>query len=278
VNHLSKLEPIGRLALSAALMCGAVPAAAQTPQEVLQQVKYEQHIDAQLPLDLKFHDETGREVALGEYFGKRPVVLALVYYECPMLCTLVLNGLVRSLRTMSLQPNSDFDVVAVSFNPKETPKLAAEKKSAYLRDYGKAATAPGWHFLTGDATAIERLTETVGFRYMYDARTQQYAHASGIIVTTPAGKLYRYFYGIEYAPRDLRLALVDASAGKAGTLVDQMLLYCYHYDPQTGKYGVLITRVIRVLGTSTVLLLGGFVLLSLRRERRAARAHGARSS
>jgi protein SCO1/2 len=254
------------------LNAGVQPLHAQTPNEVIQQVKYEQKINAQLPLDLKFKDETGRDVVLGEYFGRKPVVLALVYYECPMLCTMVLNGLIKSLRVLDFEPGKEFDVVVVSFAPKETPALAAEKKAVYLREYGKAGTAPGWHFLTGEPDSIGKLTGTVGFRYLYDERTQQYAHASGIIVATPEGKLHRYFYGIEYAPRDLRLALVDASQNKIGTLADQVLLFCYHYDPQTGKYGVLITRVIRLFGTATVVLLGGFILFSLRRERRVRTA------
>jgi protein SCO1/2 len=257
----------------AAVMCAALALApimvAQTPNEVIQQVRYDQKINAQLPLDSKFRDETGREVKLGEYFGKKPVVLALVYYECPMLCTMVLNGLIKSLRVLEFEPGKEFDVVAVSFNPKETPALAAEKKAGYLREVGKRARPEGWHFLTGEPDAIQRITETAGFQYIYDERTQQYAHASGIIVVTPQGKLYRYFYGIEYAPRDLRLALVDASANKIGTLADHMMLFCYHYDPTTGKYGVLITTILRVAGTALVLVLLGYVLLSLRRERRA---------
>jgi len=275
LSTLSKLERIGRVTLSVALLWGlATPAPAQTPNQVLKGVAYEQKINAQLPLDLKFKDEAGRDVRLGDYFGKRPVVLALVYYECPMLCTMVLNGLVKSLRMVKFDAGREFDVVAVSFNPRETPALAAEKKAVYVRETGKMHTAQGWHFLTGEPAAIASLTETAGFRYLYDQRTQQYAHASGIIVVTPQGRLYRYFYGIEYSPRDLRLALVDASENKIGTLADQMMLFCYHYDPSTGKYGVLITRVIRALGTGTVLLLAGFVLLSLRRERRMKTAQG----
>lgn len=247
---------------------------AQSPAEVIQQVAFEQKINQPLPLGLKFRDEAGREVALGDYFGRRPVVLALVYYECPMLCTFVLNGLVKSLKVLKFEPGREFDVVVVSFNPAETPALAAEKKAAYLREYGRARTAAGWHFLTGEPAAIAALTESAGFRYFYDEKSAQFAHASGIMVATPEGKLFRYLYGIEYAPRDLRLAVVEASAGKLGTVVDQVLLYCFHYDPETGKYGVLIHRIIRLAGTGTVLALGIFLLVMFRRERRGAAAAG----
>lgn len=247
-------------------------ASAQSIGEVMQEVAFEQKINQPLPLELAFRDEAGRAVTLGDYFGRRPVVLALVYYECPMLCTFVLNGLVKSLRTLSFQPGREFEIVVVSFNPTETPALAAEKKAAYLRDYGRATTAAGWHFLTGEPEAIGALTEAVGFRYLYDEKSAQFAHASGIMVVTPEGKLFRYFYGIEYAPRDLRLAVVEASAGKLGTLVDQVLLYCFHYDPETGKYGVIITRIIRLAGTGTVLALGIFLFILFRRERQGEAA------
>jgi protein SCO1/2 len=267
------------LAAAALLGGGVFPAGAQTPQQVIEEVRFEQRINAQLPLELKFRDETGREVALGEYFGKRPVVLALVYYECPMLCTLVLNGLIKTLRAVKYTPGKEFDIVVVSFDPGETPQLAAEKKASYVRELGRPETAGGWHFLTGEEENIRKLTETVGFQYIYDAKTDQYAHASGIMVATPQGKLYRYFYGIEYAPRDLRFALIEASQNKVGTLADQVMLFCYHYDPTTGKYGVLINRVMQLLGTATVVLLAGFILVSLWRERRktalAGAGHGA---
>lgn len=268
------------LAAAALLAGGVFPAGAQTPQQVIEEVRFEQRINAQLPLELKFRDETGREVALGEYFGKRPVVLALVYYECPMLCTLVLNGLIKTLRAVKYTPGKEFDIVVVSFDPGETPQLAAEKKASYVRELGRPETAGGWHFLTGEEENTRKLTETVGFKYIYDAKTDQYAHASGIMVATPQGKLYRYFYGIEYAPRDLRFALIEASQNKVGTLADQVMLFCYHYDPTTGKYGVLINRVMQLLGTATVVLLAGFILVSLWRERRktaalAGAGHGA---
>ncbi len=249
-------------------LSGSGSVLAQSPAEVIQQVAFEQRINQPLPLELVFRDEAGRTVALGDYFGRRPVVLALVYYECPMLCTYVLDGLVRGLKPLSFNPGQDFDVVVVSFNPKETPELAAAKKENYVRLYGRPGTMGGWHFLTGEAEAIRALTEAVGFRYLYDAETQQYAHASGVVVLTPQGKLFRYFYGIDYAPRDLRLALVEASSGKLGTVTDQLLLFCYHYDPTTGKYGLLIMRVLQAMGLATVLALGTFMVTMFRRERR----------
>ncbi len=251
---------------------GAGAALAQSPAEVIEQVAFEQRINQPLPLELTFRDEAGRSVALGDYFGRRPVVLALVYYECPMLCTYVLDGLVRTLRPLSFNPGQDFDVVVVSFNPKETPALAAAKKENYLKNYGRPGTANGWHFLTGEAESIRRLTEAVGFRYLYDSGTAQYAHASGVVVVTPQGKLFRYFYGIDYPSRDLRLALVEASANKLGTVTDQLLLFCYHYDPTTGKYGLLITRVLQILCLSTVFFLGVFLVTMFRRERRLSAA------
>jgi protein SCO1/2 len=252
----------------AASLCGAAAVLAQSPAEVIQKVAFEQKINQPLPLELAFRDEAGRAVALGDYFDRRPVVLALVYYECPMLCTYVLDGLVRTLKPLSFNPGQDFEVVIVSFSPKETPELAAAKKENYLKSYGRPQTANGWHFLTGEPEAIRALTEAVGFRYLYDEETNQYAHASGLVVLTPQGKMFRYFYGIDYPPRDLRLALVEASANKLGTVTDQLLLFCYHYDPTTGKYGLLITRVLQTLCLSTVLALGIFLVMMFRRERR----------
>lgn len=240
-----------------------------TPAEVIREVGFEQKLETQLPLDLKFRDETGREVALREYFGKRPVVLALVYYECPMLCNMILNGVASSLRVVNLDAGTDFDVVAVSFDPRETPELAAAKKEQYVEEYGRPGTASGWHFLTGDEEAIRRLTQAVGFKYFWDQESQQFAHASGVMVATPQGKLSRYFYGIEYAPRDMRLGLVEASAGRIGSPVDAILLYCFHYDPVTGKYGLVIMNVMRLAGIATVVLLAGFIVVMLRRERKA---------
>jgi protein SCO1/2 len=244
-----------------------------TPADVIREVGFEQRLEAQLPLDAGFRDETGRAVTLREYAGKRPLVLALVYYDCPMLCTLILNGLTSSLKAVNLDAGIDFDVVAVSFDPRETPELAAGKKQAHVKEYGRAGSERGWHFLTGDAEAIRQVTEAAGFKYYWDEESQQFAHASGVIVVTPEGRLARYFYGIEYAPRDLRLGLVEASAGKIGSRVDRMLLYCFHYDPASGKYSLAVMNIVRVLGTATVALIVGFILVMLRRERRGELAH-----
>lgn len=226
--------------------------------KALSNVGLEQKLDQQLPLDLVFRDENGEEVTLGKYFGQKPVVLALVYYDCPMLCTQVLNGMVTSFRVLPFQVGKEFDVVTVSFDPRETSALATTKKKVYvnyLPEKMRPAAMNGWHFLTGDQANIAKLTDAVGFRYYYDETTKQFAHASGIMVATPHGKLSRYFYGIEYAPRDLRLGLIESSAEKIGSPVDQLLLYCYHYDPSTGKYGAAVMKIMRIAGVITVLAL-----------------------
>lgn len=232
------------------------------------EVGIDQRLNEQVPLDLTFRDEAGRTVHLRDYFGDKPLILSLAYYDCPMLCSLVVNGLIRTLRTLSFSAGNEFNVLTVSFNPKETPPMAAIKKQTALQSYSRPGAEAGWHFLTGDEDAIQRLTQAVGFRYQYDEKSKQYAHASGIIILTPQGKVSRYFYGIEYAPRDVRLGLVEASAGKIGSPVDQVLLLCFHYDPTTGKYGFLITSGLRVAAAATVLALGAFMLISSRRDRR----------
>jgi protein SCO1/2 len=255
---------------------GEIVSANETPGS-LQGIGIDQRLNESLPLALPLRDEAGRAVTLGDYFGKRPVILALVYYNCPMLCTQVLNGLVASLNVMSLEAGRDFDVVAVSFDPRDTPAGAAAKKEAYLSRYKHPASDAGWHFLTGDAAAIETLTKAAGFRYRFDEKLDQFAHASAIMVATPQGRLAHYFYGIEYAPRDLRLGLVEASAGKVGTPVDQVLLYCFHYDPATGKYGAVVMNIVRLSGVLTVGLIAvGLVVLSRRRNRLKKRAGGTR--
>ena len=232
-------------------------------------VNIEQRLNAQIPLQASFHDEFGRTVKLDEYFHQgRPVVLALVYYECPMLCTQVLNGLASTLRLMKLQMGTDYDVLTVSFDPRETPELAAAKKRAYLQRYGRPNAQNYWHFLTGDQANIHALTEAVGFHYQWDPTVQQFAHATGIMVLTPEGVLSKYFYGIEYTPKDLRLGLVEASQNHIGSVVDRVLLYCYHYDPRTGKYGAVITNILQLAGGATVLILGAFVFILFRREPR----------
>jgi protein SCO1/2 len=248
------------------LLVLATSAPANIPASSLAEVGIDQHLNEQLPLDLRFRDETGQTVQLAQYFGSTPVILVLAYYECPMLCPLVFDGLVKALRVLSLNVGEQFTVIAVSIDPDETPPLATAKKQAIVQRYARPGTADGWHFLTGDASAIARLTQTVGFRYAYDAPQDQYAHASGVMVLTPQGKLARYFYGIEYAPRDLRLGLVEAAANTIGSVVDQLLLLCYHYDPATGKYSVLTLNVIRVGGVVTVLALGTFIGVAIRRH------------
>jgi protein SCO1 len=237
----------------------------------LREVRIEQKLDQQLPLDLDFRDESGQPVKLGQYFGRKPVVLALVYYDCPMLCTQVLNGMVTSFRVLPFQIGNEFDVVTVSFDPRETNVLATKKKKIYvdyLPERMRSGASSGWHFLTGDAANIEKLTEAVGFHYRYDEATKQFAHASAIMMATPQGKLSRYFYGIDYPARDLRLGLIESSQNKIGSPVDQLLLYCYHYDPATGKYGATVMRVMRIAGVITMLgILAMLFLLKARNPR-----------
>jgi protein SCO1/2 len=242
---------------------------------MLQGIGIDQNLNAQIPLELTFKDETGQTVRLGQYFRNKPVVLALVYYECPGLCDLILNGLTHAMQQVSLNVGSDYDVVTVSFNPEETWQLAGAKKGNYIEKYNRPGAKQGWHFLTGKPDAIKSLADTVGFHYKYDPLSKQFAHASAIMILTPEGKIARYFYGIEYKPRDFRLGLVEASANKIGTTADQVLLFCYHYDPMTGKYGVIIARITQVLGTGTALGLGAFVFIMLRRDRHAAAGRAA---
>ena len=233
----------------------------------LKDITLEQKLDEQLPLALPFVDEQGRAVELREYFKERPVVLAIVYYTCPMLCNQILNGATSALKTLSLEAGKDFEVVAVSFDPKDTPETARSKKAAYMERYGRRGSDGAWHFLTGDAASVKALTEAVGFRYRWDDETQQYIHASGIMIATPQGKLSRYLYGIEYAPKDLKFSLMEASQGKVGNFVDQVFLYCYHYDPVTGKYGPVIMNMIRLIGVAT--FFGIALLIFVVRRRRA---------
>ena len=247
------------------------PGKAATEQlPILKEVGVDQKPNAQIPLDLEFNDSTGRTVTLREYFTGRPVVLALVYYECPMLCTQVLNGLVGSLEALAFSIGKEFDVVAVSFDPGETPALAAQKKALYLRRYGREGAERGMHFLTGRQASITALADAVGFRYAYDAAIDQYAHPAAVTLLTGEGRVSRYLFGIEFAPRDFKLALVETTAGKIGSVVDQLLLFCYHYDPESGKYGFVVMNLVRGGGILTLVLLGGGIFISLRRERRQA--------
>lgn len=243
----------------------------QTPggqTELLKRVAFEQKLNSQLPTGLTFRDETGRTVALKEYFGKKPVVLLPVYYECPMLCNLSMSELVKTLKTLQIEPGKDFHIVMFSFDPKEKPELAREKKAAYLKRYGRPHTAEGWTFLTGEEENIRQLTESMGFRYAYDPSIQQYAHAAGFVVATPEGRISRYLFGIEYSARDLRLGIVESAQGKIGDPVAQLLLTCFHYDPTSGRYTMNVMVIMRLAGALTVAVIGGFLIVNLRRERR----------
>jgi len=232
----------------------------------LRKVRIEQRLNIQIPLETQFRDESGRTVALSDYFGRKPVILALVYYQCPMLCTQILNGLTGSLKALSFDAGNEFEVLAVSFDPKDTPETAAAKKANYVRRYGRKGAENGWHFLSGEERSIRSLTEAVGFHYAYDPATQQYAHASAIMILTPQGKTSRYFYGVEYAPRDVKLGLMEASQNKIGSPVDQAMLYCYQYDPTTGKYGPVVMNIVRLSGAATLLVLGTALIIFWRRE------------
>jgi protein SCO1/2 len=237
----------------------------------LREIGFDQNIGERLPLDVPLRDEAGQVRPIGAYFGARPVVLLFAYYDCPMMCTLAINGLASALGVMSLEPGRDFEIVTVSFDPRDTPASAAAKKATYLEHYKRPGAREAWHFLTGDEASIERLTKAAGFRYVWDEQTKQFAHPTGIIVLTPDGRLARYLFGIEYGPRDLRLGIVDASAGKVGNVADALLLYCYHYDPETGRYGLAIMRAVRIAGAATVFGLVTFIAVMVRSERRKAR-------
>jgi protein SCO1/2 len=244
-----------------------MPAAATT--SILKQVGFDQRLNAQVPLNLLFQDARGRTVKLGDYFGNRPVVLALVYYNCPMLCTQVLDGAIGAFRALSLEPGRDYDFLAVSFDPRDTPKLAAQKQAQYVKQYGARADG-AFHFLTGDQQSIDALTKAVGFRYVWDASIGQFAHPTGIVVITPNGHVARYLFGVQYSARDLRLSLVEASHDRIGTKADELLLYCYHYNPATGKYGLLTMRLLRIAGGLTILGLGSFIFIMWRMEKRGS--------
>jgi protein SCO1/2 len=269
------------VAISLAL---AVPAAAQRPPvtgldpaagskpPTLERVGFDQRIGKSVPLDLAFRDEAGRRVVLGDYFGERPVALSLVYFECPMLCPMTMDGLARSLKGIAFDAGREFEVVVVSFDPGETPGMARAKRDDFLRRYGRDGAEVGVHFLTGRESSIAALADAIGFRYAYDPAIDQWAHPAVVTILTPQGAVSRYLFGIEYAPRDLRLALIEAAEERIGTVVDQALLFCYNYDPETGRYGFAIMTTVRVAGLLTVAGLGAFILTALRRDRRAGRA------
>jgi protein SCO1 len=230
----------------------------------LENVGIAQRLNEQIPPDLMFRDETGKRVQLGDYFGNKPLILNLVYYKCPMLCSEVLSGLTTALKPMKFDVGKDFKVLTISFDPRETPTDAAAASVEYLKRYGRADAGRGWHFLTGPQESIEALTKAAGFQYQYDKKTRQFAHSTAIVVLTPEGRIAQYYYGVEFPSNDLRLALVQASENKIGSVVDQILLYCYHYDPAAGKYNLMIFRVLRLAGVATVLLLGGFMFITFR--------------
>lgn len=260
--------------LAAAQIGSGVSSPAGTLPPMIQKAGIDQRLNQPLPLEAAFRDEQGRGVTLGHYFGRRPVILALVYYNCPMLCTQVLEGVARDLKPIRFSPGQEFDVVAVSFDARETPAQAAAKKQEIVARYGRPGTEAGWHFLTGEQASIDALTRAAGFRYAWDPQSQQFAHGAAIMIVTPEGKIAQYYYGIEYPPKDLRLGLVEASKNKIGTLTDQILLYCYHYDPATGRYGNVVIGSMRVLALATLLGLTGFIGLMLRRDVVRARQGG----
>ena len=256
-------------AISQAMTKGIMSPPSNVRPPYLQNVGIEQHLDAQVPPDLAFVDDAGRPVKLGDYFGKKPLILNLVYYNCTMLCGEVLAGLTGAMKMVKFDVGNEFDVVTMSFNPQETPAIAAAKKQEYLKRYGRPGAASGWHFLTGSAESINALTKAVGFQYQYDPRISQYAHATAIMVLTPQGRISRYFYGVDFPPKDLRMGLVEASQGKIGNAVDQVLLYCYHYDPATGKYGAIVSNILRLGAGITILLLGALLFILFRLEKLA---------
>jgi protein SCO1/2 len=254
-----------------ATVLAALPVRAQqqeTTPGILREVDISQNLNTQIPPGIAFRDENGKIVHLGDFLGTKPILLSLVYFECPALCTEVLNGELRTMDAISLDLGKDFDAVTVSFEPKDTPSLAKAKRDVYIGQYGRPGAAENWHFLTGDQSSIDALTKAVGFHYAYDSGSRQYAHAAAIMILTPDGKIDRYYYGVQYPARDVRLGLVEASQGKIGTVTDHALLYCYQYDPATGKYGLIVMNVVRGGGALTVLLLGIFMLTMFRRDRK----------
>ena len=252
---------------------GVVPASSMPGP--LKSVRYDQRLGEQVPLDLPFRDENGKPVRLADYLGKKPAVLVLAYYHCPMLCDMVMQAVESGLKPLSLDPGKDFDVIVASIDPADTPERAQMKRRDILKRYARPAADAGWHFLSGPQASIERLANAVGFQYVYDSKLNQYAHAAGVVILTPGGKVSRYLFGIEYPPRDLRLGLVEASGGKIGGLADQVLLYCFHYDPVMGRYSSVTMNIMRLAGVATVISLVLLVALLRRRESPQPRPLGA---
>jgi protein SCO1/2 len=275
-NSISAARVLLTIALLAAsagaqINSGVMSPPANTRPPLLQNVGIEQHLDAQVPPDLIFRDDAGKAVKLGDYFGRKPLILNLVYYNCTMLCGEALAGLASAMRLVKFDVGNEFDVVTVSFDPRETPEMAAAKKIDYVKRYDRANAASGWHFLTGQPDSINALTKVVGFQYQYDPKSNQYAHATAIMVLTPQGRISRYFYGVDFPPKDLRMGLVEASQGKIGNAVDAVLLYCYHYNPETGKYGAMVGNILRIAAAATILLLGGLIFILWRLDRSVTR-------
>jgi protein SCO1 len=275
IAHVRRVVP-ALLTGCAIALCTALPAIAQTsstPAQLPGNVSIAQKLNSQIPLDLMFRDETGKVVKLRDYFGKgKPVLLNFVYFSCPMLCPMVLEGTTTSLTHLKFDIGKQFDVITVSIDPREKAATAAATKEKYIRRYGRLDSASGWHFLTGTESAIEKLADSVGFQYAYDSRTDQFAHGAALLILTPDGRTSRYFYGFEFKPRDLRLAIVEASNGKVGTATDQFLLLCFHYDPTTGQYSRNAMLFARAGGVTTMIALAGFIFVLFRRERRALHA------
>ncbi len=263
--HLATLVLTSLVAAGALQLEAQDSSSAQLPLGV-RNVRFEQRLGEDLPLDAMFRDETGEDVALGSFFDQRPVILALVYYDCPMLCTLVLNGLSSGLKPLKFDAGEEFEVVVVSFDHRETPEMAAAAKRETLSRYARDGAAAGWHFLTGDEAPIRRLAEAMGFAFQFQEDTGEFSHAAGIVIATPEGKSSRYLYGIDYAPKALRLAMVEASENRIGSAIDQVLLFCYRYDPSTGQYSAAVMNLVRAGGVITVLLLVGFAFLTRRRK------------
>jgi protein SCO1/2 len=250
------------------LATSALAETSATPPHLPGKVGIEQHLDAQLPLDTMFRDETGRVVRLREYAnGSRPILLVFMYYRCPMLCSMVMEGVTSTLTALKFDAGKEYDVVTISIDPRDTPRDAAAKKDKYVKRYGRLGTASAWHFLTGPESAIRKVADAAGFQYAYDPQSDQFAHGASLIVLTPGGRVSRYLYGFEYNPRDVRLALVEASANKIGSVTDAVLLLCYHYDPVTGKYSRVAMNIVRAGGLATVAGLAGFIFVMVRRER-----------
>jgi protein SCO1/2 len=263
-----------RLVLAAPAVAHSGNEPYQKDEAFLKEIGFDQRLGEQVPLDLTFRDELGAPVALRSFFSKKPVIMLLTYYNCTMLCPLLLDGLVRTMRGIAFDVGKQFNVLTVSINPREGPVIASQRKELYIQRYGRRGAEDGWHFLTGQEPSIRRLAQAIGYRYVYDAKKDEYAHAAGILLLTPEGRVSRYLYGVEFSPRDLRLGLVEAAAHTIGSPVDQLLLYCYHYDPLTGKYGVIIMNVLRLAGFATVLMLGTFMLVMFRRDRRGTMQPG----